>query len=1147
MPTRHRLVARTLAALVLAAVITTPLFAQSDNTSVSGVVKDPSGALVPGAKVVLMDERTTFERQTRTNASGAYFFPSVPPGFYTVTVEADGFKTRRQTQNQIVPSTAASIDVTLDIGGTTETVSVVATVGAVLSDSGTLGNEVGRAQAENTPLSGRNALYLALLAPGVSGNPLNTLTFGMDGATATSVNGAPSQDTGITFDGAAGLRTRGGTYTTGSIDVDGIQEIQVLTSTYNAEYGRAASGQIRIVTRGGGKDFHGSAFENVQNTAFNANSWARNNNPSPDQYRSPAPLHFNQFGYNVNGPVYIPGKFNSDRSKLFFYFGQEFARYRLPTSASMTVPSMAMREGDFSQLLVPNNSFYRAGMAIKDPLSGVPFAGNIIPKSRLSQNGLGLLKAYPEPPTGYFQSGFNWRGEGNVVHNQHKETYSVDYNPGESHHIRFRGQTTSLDQWNPFDQGSDRTPSWRHWRPRSASVNHIWTISPTMINEALVAFSKDRVRIEVDFAKSADRTLYGINYPYVFPGTKVYDKKIPTVTMDLFTQLSGSKFPGGSSGPIYLLSDNLTKIHGNHTFKIGFFFDRSGENDYDQMTFGSNIPGGTDNQNGRFTFTANRSGAPSSGVAIANAALGLFDTYAEIGNKAYTPYRGHVYEWFAQDGWKVTSRLRLEIGVRHTITTPYFSLWRNEILFDPALYDASRRVAQDPKTGYILSGQDFNGMVIPGDGWPDSAKGRVPVADSGAYDYLFHGYPKGFANTHANFQPRLGVAYRIGRKQVLRAGGGRFMARPYVSDGVLLGGQAPFQPQVSMLNGSVDNPAGGSTGVRFPTQVYTVDRNYPITEAYNWNVTYGIALPLKTMLEVSYVGRRGLHILTWRNINQLPTGTTYANPSINPNYMRPYGGYYSIIMEDPSGASRYNALQLSWNRRFQNGLSWGLAYTYSSAYDDGTRNGTILANAYDRRAMWGPSNNNTPHILVINYIYEIPFLKGNRSLAGKLLGGWSISGVSQFQAGKPTGITTSDDFAGVAAGSGAQYWNVNGDPSLPRSQQKFSVRTADGNYWFRITNPDGKSIFTAPTNGSFASGSVRNVISQPGFQNWNLAGSKTFRMTEQQRIQFRCEAFNWINHPNWSGASTNPRAANFGMVQSKSSNRVLQLSLRYSF
>ena len=1012
---------RSLTAILISALImpASHLLAQSDNASISGVVKDPTAALVANAAVVLTDERTTLERRTTTSASGYYVFTSIPPGLYAIQVQAPGFKATRQQHNEIVPAMAANINLNLEIGGTSESVSVTASPSAVLPDSGVLSKVIDHDVIDTMALSGRNALYSALLVPGVTGDILNTNNFATGGFTNTSINSATPRTSDVTYDGASAWRTRSGTYSTGSVDADAVQEVQVLTSAYSAEYGRASGGSIRVITKGGSQAFHGNLYEYVENNAFNANDWGRNNSSTtacpyyapanPNCTNSvPATLRFNQFGWNLGGPVFIPHLWNTGRSKAFFYVGQEYARYRTPATSSMTVPSDAMRTGDFSQLLVANNPFAKAGLAIKDPKTGLPIPGNIIPASQLSQSGLGLLKEYPTIQ-GNYQAGFNWIGYATNSQKQVKNTFSGDINPKENHMIRFRSNYTKNDQLIPFYAAGDRTPLDRFWRAETASINYIWTLSPTMVNEALIAVSHDTNTNLVDYAVSANRNLYGINYPYFFPGTKAYNDKIPSVTIELLTAMNGLVYPSKSAGPIYKASDNLTKIHGNHTFKVGFSFEHSGENNYDQA------PG---NQNGNFTFTAARGGAPSSGSAIANAALGIFDTYTEYGAKAYTPYRGSMCEWFAQDGWKVNSKLRVEIGLRHTITQPYYSLWNNYAVFDPSAYNPAKRAVQDPKTGFILGAQTYNGLVIPGDGWPDAAKGRFPLSTSGQYDYLFSKGARGYSDNHSNFQPRAGIAYQLGNGKVIRAGGGRFVLHPYVSDSVQLGGQPPFQPAAQLTNGNVDNPGGSGTHLLYPAPALSVNKQYPMPETYNWNVTFSTRLPFKTILELSYVGSRSLHNIGYRNINQLPVGTTYKNPGINPDYLRPYGGYTQILSEEPSGSSKVNSFQLSYNRRASHGLTYGVAYTRMSAHDDGSYRGSgdNLPSAFDRTALWGTSDFSRPNVLVIHYMYELPFLKSSASLLGKVAGGWSFSGVSQFQSGGWASITTTDDFAGVGPG-----------------------------------------------------------------------------------------------------------------------------------
>ena len=568
--------------------------------------------------------------------------------------------------------------------------------------------------------------------------------------------------------------------------------------------------------------------------------------------------------------------------------------------------------------------------------------------------------------------------------------------------------------------------------------------------------------------------------------------------------------------------------------------ERAGQNDFDQINV-TGVPGSTNNQNGRFEFND----GPFTGLAISNVALGMFSNYAELGARPFTPYRSQMFEWFAQDSWKVNEKLRIEYGVRHSIIQPYYSLWRNMSVFDPASYNASQAVVQDPKTGAILSGNYLNGMIIPGDGWTDAAKGRVPIADSGAYNNLFKG-SKYYSQVHyGDFQPRLGVAYSVNSKTVVRAGGGRFMTRTGVSDSVFLGANAPFQPNASVANGSVDNPGAAAANARLPLAVTSQDPIFHMPGAWSWNTAVERELPFSSTIEVSYVGRRGLHLQRERNINQLPINTVYTTTgSVDP--LRPYKGYAAIRVTNNEASSTYNALQISLNRRFNKGLSYGVAYTYGKSSDDGSGSRTILPNAYDAHSYWGPSDFDVRQMLVVNFIYEIPVFKNN-NLSGKLLGGWQLSSVNQFQTGNPFTVSTSQDFAGVGTGSGNQLWNINGDAALSSGDRKFADWSGANAYWFRTTNSDGSAIFTKPANGTFTSGYNRNKFYKPGSQSWNVALFKAFAVTEQQKVQFRAEMYNFPNHPNFDGPNTDPTSSVFGKVTTKSSNRTMQLSLRYSF
>jgi len=1130
--------------VALAFALSVASFAQSDTAQVSGFVKDPTGSVVPGASVAVRNEATGLERHAVTNETGYYVISSLPAGFYTITVEIAGFKRYVKTQNKLDPNLAATIDATLTVGALSESIEVVAAAAGVQTETATVGKLIESSQIQNMMLNGRNALYLALLKPGVRGGSLQTFDFGLTLA-GLSINGSRAQDNLFTYDGAVAIRTRGNNASVGITDVDTVQEIQILTANYNAEYGRAAGGQVRIITRGGTQKFHGTVYEYFRNEVLDANTWARNR---AAQVR-PA-NRFNQFGYNLSGPVYVPHKWNTGRNKLFFLWAQEWVRFRQQTTSIQTVPSLAMRQGDFSELLNAANPFFRRVRAVNNPATSQPFPNNVIPRTVLSANGIGLLQAYPAPTPGFLQGTSNFIQTRPQPQDQRKDTVSIDLLPSEKHSIRFRHQNYAFKQTTAFTTGFDLAPTISDRPNKTASLNYIWTINPTSVNELLVTASLDRVRIDVlREGGRYSRTQYGITYPYIFPGRKEIPDKIPTFNISNFGTIDGSPYPSSSAGPIYVFSDSFTKVTGSHTLRFGVSFEYSGENDFDQINV-QGVPGGTNNQNGRFVFTDARAGAATSGLAVANAALGLFDTYAEIGQRSYTPYRGKMFEWFAQDSWKATSRLRVEAGLRYTIMTPFwYSSWRNIAEFDPRRYDPAKAVVQDPRTGYILSGERYNGVVIPGTGWPSAARGRVAAADSGAYDYLFSGGSKAWGQLQKlNFQPRLGLAYAWGDKTALRAGFGRFFARPAMSGNILLGGNPPFQPVASVASGQVDNPGGGQAA-GFPFYFMTTEPVFKIASAYNWNFTFERQVGLGTTVSLTYVGRVGLHLERTRDLNQLPLGTTLnpANKGINVNVLRPYKGYASIDMREMATRSRYNGLQIEANRRFVRGLSFGVAYTYAKNMDSGSDFRARLYNAFDATNFWGPADNDTRHVAVINFIYQFPFWRTSTSLAGKLLGGWQVTGVTQFQTGTPFTVATAEDFAGIGS-SDAQPWEVTGDPKLPRGERKFSVSTSDSNFYFRTTNASGGAMFATPASGTFSRTQTRNsLLYNPGFQNWNLAVFKDFTLRENQRIQFRSEFFNWPNHPNWGGADANPRSGTFGKVNGKAGDRNVQLGLRYSF
>ncbi len=551
-------------------------FAQSDNTQISGFVKDQAGGVIASAKVTAKSDTRAFERSATTNAEGYFVITQLPPGFYTVTVEASGFKQYQETGRKLDPNLPASIDVSLQPGQLTETVTVTASVAQVQSESATVGRLVDTKQVEYLQLNGRNPLFLAQIRPGVQGGALGGNSFGLTTG-GLNINGSRTQDYLLTFDGAVGVRTRSNGTAIGVPDVEATQEVQVLSANYNAEYGRASGGQIRIVTRSGSKDFHGAFYEYLRNAAFNANEWGRNRNtpanaPCSDpqfakaQHCRPNPFRFNQFGYSLSGPVIIPGtRFNEGRSKLFWLWGQEWVRQRATDNTTQRVATLKMRQGDFSELADPNNPL-RVVRFIRDPrLTGNCNATdqtacfrdggiiNKIPANRLSPNGLAFLRAQPEPIPGFFTStGQNFFQDRPVETDQRKDTVSIDVYPNERHQIKYRLSFYNFIATSAFRAGTDRAPQIIDRPNQTTSINWTWTLSPTWISETLIAGSRDQVFIFVDTrGNKYQRSQYGINYQYIFPQKEIFDK-IPTIDgVDQFVSLDGGPYPASSTGPIY--------------------------------------------------------------------------------------------------------------------------------------------------------------------------------------------------------------------------------------------------------------------------------------------------------------------------------------------------------------------------------------------------------------------------------------------------------------------------------------------------------------------------------------------------------------------------------------------------------------------
>ena len=1138
-------------AAMVAGMSVAPAWGQNTTSSIAGTIVDSSGAVVPNARVTVRNGATGQSLTATSDGHGGYTVTNLPPGTYTVNAEAQGFQAETQSNVIVDPSIGRQVNFALKPGSSSTTVTVQANANTLQTESAAVGQLVTSDQVKSIALNGRNPIYLSQLEPGVTRNaPLTSFNFTPDFG-GPQISGSRNDEIVVTLDGAPMIRTRGNGTTTGVADVDTVSQMQILSTTYPAEYGGTSGGILAQVPRFGTREFHGSAYEYLRNSFFNANTWVRKQSTDPLTSGHPTPFRYNQFGWNLGGPVAIPHVSEGLRNKLFFLVGQEYLRYRQSPTQTGIVPTALMRTGNFSELLGPNN--FEAPVQLVNPTTGAPYPGNVI-TTGLSANGLALLNAYPAANQN--QPAYNWEQSAAYPQNQRKDSVTVDYLPAQKHQLRFSFLHYTYFQDNPFSGNFNRTPQIWNWPDEVGVLHYTWTMSPTMVNDLTVSGSTDHVTITDDLSSGLyDRTKYGINFPYLFPADqKLLPSKIPTTEIQNFTTLDGGPYPSHSGGMVTSIADNLTKVVGSHTLKFGGLWMYSGENNFDQIDVSSTTPGATNNQNGQFIFTTLHNNQPTTGAAVANTALGLFDSYGEIGQKSYTLFRANAGEFFAQDNWRATPHLVIEYGARYSIFQPYYALWGNQSMFNANNYDPAAAPTVDPTTGTESGGNPYDGVVIPGSGFPSAAKGHVPAAVlSGQYNGLFHGYSKAYSPTvWTNIQPRLGVTWQIGPSTVMRVGGGRFVQRLGINDTVQLGGNPPFQAAQSVTNGNVDNPGGVGTS-QYPLQLSSQTYNFPSPEAWAYTASVEQDFPKIATLTISYVGRRGVHLEQLENINELQPGTVQANPNVTPDALRPYKGFASIIEQSDRGSSNYNAMQVNLKRRMTNNLLFGVAYTWAKTMDFGSGRGYELPDYYNPRINYGPADFDMRDVLVVDYVWNMPYADSMHNwLARNALGDWQLSGVTQAQTGQPFSVGDGSDYAGVGPGAGSQIWY----PVKPVHVGKHFGSAG----WFDATafeNPDGTPA--PPAAGTFAPRGARNAWYNPGFQSWNIALQKPFHVVpahESQELTFRAEAFNFTNHPNLDASSdasgmTTPGSANFGTITTKgqtySSDREMQFSLRYAF
>jgi outer membrane receptor protein involved in Fe transport len=1069
-------------------------FAQTATSgTLRGTVKDPSGAVVAGANVTLVNERTKEERKYVTNDEGGYVFTAVTPDVYTVRVEAQNFKTAQQASVRVDTSSTRGLDFTLEIGTQGEVVNVVGGFEPIQKESGAKENTITAKQIDNTSIIGRSALELLRTLPGVvapnpdeAGQQAVGFNSGANNSAQYNVNGLRGEQNNVSIDGARviDIGANNGTIITANVDM--VQEVKVQSSNYAAEHGSSGV-QITATTKGGGHDFHGTLYTYVRDAVLNAND--RSNTlvgvARPEEsYRYP--------GGNVGGPILLPWtKFNRNRDKLFFFYGLEIQRQQVdPGTKFDVVPTADERRGIFP--------------------------GGLDVRNRIDPIGQALINLYPLPnfkdPAGGRN---NYVATGLQPINRNQQNLRVDYNISDSTklYVRWAREFENNDYarglwWNP---SAYELPSHVLGTNlgRSITANLTSVINPTMTNEFVFALSK--LKLDNDYADPNKVSLAALGIPqYKTP----FGDVSPYAPIALITSWSGQTSgdfwePGGL--PLFAHNssmsfvDNLSKIYSTHTLKFGGLVERADK-----------IQNFNGDQEGRFIYApwGNRStGNVFADILTGNPAQAVFTSTVPTGN-----FRLWNYEFYAQDGWKIRPNLTFEYGLRVAFYPTNREITGLGVRFDPKSY---------------VQGQ---GVLVGGD--PNKPNGILTAA-SGAI-------PKGVTdNPPVQYAPRLNFAWDINGKGdwVVRGGYGLFYNRvqgnyQYYSL------QQPPNSYSATFDAYAFNLSYGQLPLINPLAqvgaigIQSADVNsINIPRVSNMSLSLAHRLPGSNVLEVSYVGTQGRHLPLQININYVPQGALLSGHVGNADLsvpvqrvavagqaaviaqFRPFPAYSSVTFRDFTGTSNYHSLQATLSHQTSGRFQYFATYTFSKALgttqtNENDGNGTDPVDTRNRN--WGVLPYDRTHVFNMTYNYLVPDLArgGFRNWFTKgVLNGWQMSGITTFSSGVPIKLKFGGDISGgglAAAWIGSDAFaqsNVSSGAIPPVFLRNPQV-TGGLSLGEKFLDLSAIQIPSFPNVGPYIQ---PFYLRSPHRWNHDVSFFKNFNISERQKIQFRTGLFNIFN------------------------------------
>jgi hypothetical protein len=1096
--------------------------------TLTGRTTDPSGAAIPSATVTITQNGVNgASRTVQTDGHGSYTATNLAAGSYTVTVTAPGFQTYTAKDVPLNVAQTRSVDAQLKAGGGSETVTVQGNTVSIDTETSALAGTISGTQVRELQLNNRNFEQLVTLQPGVVSGLPDEVGFGLNNTSSVAVNGVRDTANNWTVDGAD-INDSGSNATLLNVpSVDAIQEFTLERSTYDAGFGRSAGGQVLVATKSGTSAFHGDAYEFNRNNIFNANSYF-NKNVTPIIPR--AIQRYNNYGFTIGGPLYIPKVYNTAKDKMFFFWSEEWRKVSAPTTSSVTAPTSAELNGTF------------AGQITDAPTGCVAYnastSTSTLNPSCYSQNAkVYLTNLYDKFPA---NSGNQYVSSYSQKENTREDLVRLDYNITDKLH--FFGRAMQDETPQNFPQGlftGENFPGVAASAVNAPGQNVVgnltWTISPSMVNEVEFAYTQGTISSE--FVPGAIA-----NSPTVSGGLTNN-----TAYTDPYGRIPGITFVGGDgtlqgfnlgSTPYFernldrTLFDNFSVTLGKHTLRTGITAS--------QMLKTENASSGEPG----FLF-----------ASFPDFLLGNVQTYSQSSRDTIPDLHYFNIEAYVQDDWKLTSQLTVNVGLRYSYFPSPADVLNTLNNFSPSLFNPSNAPAIDPASGNFVAGGEIpatyvNGLIFPAGTACNQAKAIAPGVTCSPYGPHVNPDPK------KNFAPRVGFAFDVfgNGKTSVRGGYGIFFDRMLNGIWEQNAFQDPPLVQVATINNTqFDHPLAGSSAVSLGPNHLVSTGNPAMPNPYYQDFNLGVqqqVLP-GTVLEIGYVGSVGRQLLGERDLNQPTLAARAANPTAYVTAVVPYAGYSWFASRLPGYSSSYNSLQVAVQHHSQNGLTLGIAYTWGRTLANQSNDrGTETYDTYDPSIDYGPTTLNQPQTFVANYVYELPFYKAQRGLVGHTLGGWQLSGITQFVSGQSLTVRQSaDNFDcqtpfGATTGCipGTYPGGINIDPSdiAPRPDQIAPMRVVKKQtQWFTPAS-------FADAIGHFGNSRNGNLLG-PGIELWDLSAIKNIRVSERFRFQFRGEFFNAFNHTNFDAINVNIDSGSAGQVTSTHDPRQIQLGGKLYF